>query len=121
MREKLSSHFYRDEFACKCGCGWDTVDAGLLVVLQWLRWEVQKPITINSGCRCKGYNRAVGGTPKSQHLVGKAGDIVVPEMKPDILFSLIDKQYPDRLGLICYPRRGFVHVDSRSRKYRSVK
>ncbi|MGE0055887.1 MAG: YcbK family protein [Hyphomicrobium sp.] len=35
------------------------------------------PVTVNSTCRSKGHNRAVGGAPKSQHLTGNAVDFRV--------------------------------------------
>lgn len=114
-RERLSTHFYRDEFACNCGCGLDTVDAKLLTVLQWLRYEIKKPITITSAARCPKHNRSVGGAMKSRHMVCKAADIKVEGMPPAEVFQIINKHFTN-LGLICYP--GWVHVDSRATKYR---
>ena len=73
----LSEHFSREEMACKCGCGLDTVDAELLSLLEKIRAHFDRPITINSGCRCEAHNRAVGGSKNSQHLIGRAADIVV--------------------------------------------
>ncbi|MBK9080510.1 MAG: DUF882 domain-containing protein [Hyphomicrobium sp.] len=35
------------------------------------------PVTVNSTCRNKGHNRAVGGAPKSKHLTGDAVDFRV--------------------------------------------
>lgn len=115
----LSTNFSRREFACKCGCGHDTVDAELLTVLQWLRWEVKARIDINSGCRCRKHNRNENGKKRSQHLFGRAADIVVDDVRPAQVFDLLEEQYPARLGLICYDR--FVHVDSRRGKYRERK
>ena len=40
----LSENFSRHEFACKCGCGNDTVDAELIRVLQSVRARFGKPI-----------------------------------------------------------------------------
>lgn len=44
-------------------------------VLQPLRDAVAHPITVTSGYRSPKVNKAVGGSKKSQHLEGKAGDI----------------------------------------------
>ena len=33
------------------------------------------PLTVNSGYRCPALNKAVGGSPSSQHLSGEAADI----------------------------------------------
>lgn len=34
-----------------------------------------RPITVNSGFRCPTLNKAVGGSPSSQHMKGEAADI----------------------------------------------
>ena len=46
-------------------------------VLDPLREAWDGPIRVNSGYRCPKLNRAVGGTPSSQHLRGEAADITV--------------------------------------------
>ncbi|BDD88856.1 D-Ala-D-Ala carboxypeptidase family metallohydrolase [Desulfofustis limnaeus] len=113
---RLSTHFSRQEFCCRCGCGFDTVDAELLTVLQWLRWETGKPVRISSGCRCERYNTRVNGAKRSKHLVGRAADIVVDGYRPAEIYHLINTNFPDRLGLIEYET--FVHIDTRAGKYR---
>ena len=42
-----------------------------------------KPIIVNSAFRCKQVNDAVGSSDKSQHRIGCAADIRVPQMSPD--------------------------------------
>ncbi len=42
-----------------------------------------KPIIVNSAFRCKEVNDAVGSSDKSQHRLGCAADIRVPQMTPD--------------------------------------
>jgi hypothetical protein len=42
-----------------------------------------KPIMINSAFRCKQVNDAVGSKDSSQHRIGCAADIRVPDMTPD--------------------------------------
>lgn len=42
-----------------------------------------KPVMINSAFRCKEVNDAVGSKDSSQHRVGCAADIRVPNMTPD--------------------------------------
>lgn len=46
-------------------------------VLDPLRDALGGPIRVNSGYRCPELNRAVGGTPSSQHQYGEAADITV--------------------------------------------
>jgi hypothetical protein len=42
-----------------------------------------KPIMVNSAYRCKAVNDAVGSKDSSQHRIGCAADIRVPNMTPD--------------------------------------
>ena len=42
-----------------------------------------KPIIVNSAFRCKQVNDAVGSKDTSQHRIGCAADIRVPDMTPD--------------------------------------
>lgn len=44
-------------------------------VLDPLREAWGAPIHVNSGYRCPALNKAVGGVPASQHMVGEAADI----------------------------------------------
>lgn len=115
---KLSDHFWRQEFHCT-GCspqspcargGWDTVDSGLLMVLETVRRHFDAPMRVNSGHRCPERNAAVGGAPRSQHLVGRAADIVVDGMSPASVYAFLDPWHRGGLGLY----RSFVHIDTRS-------
>ena len=84
MREKIAKNFYRDEFECKCGCGFDSVDAMLVHGLQRLRDIMQAPVHINSGCRCAAHNATLdNSSTKSQHVLGKAADIRVSGYTPE--------------------------------------
>lgn len=113
----ISTHFNRDEFACKCGCGFDTVDAELVTVLEDLRARLRgKPIKINSACRCVRHNAKVGGAENSVHRTGKAADIVVKGFDADTVADCLEELYPDRYGIGRYP--SFVHIDVRKEKAR---
>lgn len=63
----------------------------IFYVLQPLRDKLGKPIIITSGYRCPRLNQAVGGVKNSQHLEGKAVDIVVNGMSPNDLIAFILK------------------------------
>lgn len=108
----LSVNFSRKEFACRCGCGFDTVDAQLIEALEGVRQHFDAPVTINSGCRCDAYNRKIGGAPNSQHRFGRAADIVVRGFAPSAVAGHLDKTYPDRYGVGRYAT--FTHIDTRS-------
>ena len=79
---EISDNFKRSEFACKCGCGFDTVDAELVQVLEVVRFKYNSPVHITSGCRCDTHNKKVGGSDGSKHKLGIAADIVVEGVPP---------------------------------------
>lgn len=108
----LSKHFSRHEFACNCGCGSDTVDVETLQLCEEVRELVGAPVMVTSGHRCARHNRRVGGARNSQHVKGRAADLAVPD--PQAVYDALVRRYPDRYGFGCYPRHGFVHVDTRS-------
>ncbi len=74
-REKLAPNFFRDEFACRCGCGFDAISLKLVDMLQDVRDEIGYPLKITSACRCISHNESVGGILDSSHLPGDAVDI----------------------------------------------
>lgn len=108
----ISKYFKRSEFSCRCGCGQDTVDAELLAILEDVREHFGKPVIINSANRCPTHNKRVGGASKSVHLTGKAADIVVKGVAPDIVHAYLTAKYSGKYGIGKY--KTFTHVDSRS-------
>ena len=109
---KLSAHFCSSEFSCRCGCGFQLVDPELIAVLERIRLHAGNPISINSGCRCSAHNKKVGGKDKSLHLSGKAADIVIKNMSPREVFSLLNQLYPENYGIGSY--KTFTHIDVRA-------
>src|SRR5690625_2382359 len=87
---KGTRNFKISEFRCK---GSGTLPKGgmhnqLLLKLERLRYNLgNKPITINSGYRSPAHNRRVGGASNSQHLYGKAADIVVRGVSPSRVYN----------------------------------
>lgn len=111
MPNKISPHFHRTEFACNCGCGFDTVDVDTLEILEAIRTHFGKPVIINSGCRCPDYNAKVGGAPNSQHTLGRAADIRVQGVEPSDVYDWLAANFPTAsLGRYAT----FTHVDTRS-------
>ena len=75
--------FIRSDTAAKLGidnrCKMEhvpNIKALVANVLDPLRKAYGKPIRITSGFRCPKLNKAVGGSPTSQHMKGMAADIV---------------------------------------------
>lgn len=88
--------------------------------LQLIRNHFNAPITINSAYRSPAHNKAVGGAKNSQHLYGKAADIVVHGVAPDVVAdtieNLIDEGVISQGGLGRY--NTFTHYDIRGNKAR---
>ncbi len=111
----LSAHFSRSEFACKCGCGFDTVDIDLVYALQDIR-DALGPVTIDSGCRCKAHNIAIGGSAKSQHMFARAADFRVKDVPAPAVQDFVEARWPDRYGLGKY--KNWTHLDTRRSRAR---
>lgn len=108
---QLHKYFTRKEFACRCGCGFDTVDAELLGALIELREHYKSPITITSGNRCKRHNAAIGGSENSQHTQGKAVDFKVTGISESQVASYLELTYITMYGIGRYTGR--THLDVR--------
>ncbi|HID30624.1 MAG TPA: peptidase M15 family protein [Desulfobacterales bacterium] len=104
----LSKHFSKQEFACPCGCGFDTPARGLIIRLELIREILSSPVVITSGCRCASYNKKIGGAPNSAHTRGCAADIHTPDSEFRWKFL--------QLAFILFKRVGigkdFIHVDT---------
>lgn len=121
----LTENFSRKEFACKCGCGFDTVDFKLLAILQALCEDIEQEagaevsMLITSGSRCEKHNKAEGGAPDSQHRYGRAADFKVffrksgQQIAPDWVYDKLDAMHPNALGLGRYDNR--THLDTRTK------
>lgn len=105
----LSEHFSRREFACRCGCGLDTIDAETMRLCEIARAIEGGPAEVKSGHRCALHNAAVGGAVHSQHVLGRAADLGVSD--PARVYQRLCDTFPDRYGFGLYAT--FVHVDSR--------
>lgn len=112
--DKLSLNFSRSEFACRCGCGFDTVDIELLRILQKVRNHFVQSVHITSACRCPDHNEKVGGSRKSQHKLGRAADIIVAHIEPDDVADFLDGTMSHG-GIGRYST--FTHVDTRTNDY----
>ena len=110
----LTKNFKVKEFACKCGKCSTKIDDKLVSFLQKIREHFGQPVTINSGYRCSTHNKKVGGTPNSQHLLGKAADIRVNGLSPNELANYCEKIGFGGIGIY----KTFVHVDTRSLRSR---
>ena len=101
------ANFTPAELACSC-CGALLVDEEALDKLQEARQRLGKPLRINSAYRCPKHNAKVKGSPKSQHLQGKAFDVALSTVTP--LELLKAAKAAGFTGIGRYD--SFVHVDT---------
>jgi uncharacterized protein YcbK (DUF882 family) len=87
----------------------DNIKALVEDVLQPLRDAWGGPLFINSGYRCLELNKAVGGVPTSQHVLGQACDVGVTD--PYALAQLAKRMNLGFDQMIIYP--SFVHFSYR--------
>lgn len=89
-----------------------------LEMLQRIRDEIGKPITITSGYRCPELNRMVGGVRTSDHLSAQAGDIISPAYGTPLQLAqfLAPRVRELRIGQLIYEitrTSQWVHVSTR--------
>lgn len=115
-------YFKRSEFACKCGGKYCNgfpaeIDMRMVKIADEIRSRIGKPITVNSGLRCKTHNANVGGVSNSQHLYGTAADLGCPAgCTPEQMASIAEEIMGDTGGIGVYPWG--IHIDTRSTKSR---
>lgn len=108
--QTASKYFKSNEFKCKDGSNVVFIDDNLVTVLHAIRNHFGVPVTINSGYRTYAHNKKQGGASKSQHMLGKAADIVVKGKTPKEVFEYA-KTLTGAKGIGLY--KSFVHVDVR--------
>lgn len=123
---ELSPHFDVNEFHCKCtyvDCSETNVSTDLIELLESIHTLMEEsighafPIKITSGFRCVKHNTDTpGAAPDSQHPLGTAADIIIPNK----FQRMVDIVVGSRGGVGFYEDR--LHVDVRGTRERwSVK
>ncbi len=116
--KKGTYNFNINEFKCK-GTGKmlsKGMDKNLMHKLELLRLDCgNRGVVINSGYRTKKHNKNVGGASNSQHIYGKAADIVVRGVSAGTVYNKATSVFYNG-GVGKYPT--FTHVDTRGYKAR---
>lgn len=116
-------HISWSELACKDGTPYpvklitDGTLIELIVMFERIRFVVNEPLIINSAYRTASWNKKVGGSPRSQHLLGKALDIRPPKNVSAALFYELLKERHKEFGIRGLGKyKDFVHCDIRDSK-----
>jgi uncharacterized protein YcbK (DUF882 family) len=130
----LTPNLSRKEFACKCNCGFDTIDYQVVIALQHCadryKTATGKKVTIgiNCGCRCEKHNKDLrdlyiktdgkqgeNTAENSMHIEGRAADVAYfadgVKISPKEIAEFFKKNYP-KFGIGDYS--SFTHIDSRT-------
>ena len=111
---KASTHFKITEFACNDSSDKILIDDKLVELLEFIRNYFNAPVIITSAYRTAAYNKKVGGSPNSQHLKGKAADIIVSGVEPSKVVTVAELFLGNSGGIGLYGISGFTHVDTRA-------
>lgn len=108
MGRTLNSKYFKpEEFACKCGCGFMSINEELVFILGIIREVLAKPLIIRSGCRCKKWNEHEGGKKNSDHLTGNGVDVKAIDSRTR--FLIIDQALLSGINRIGVASN-FVHL-----------
>ena len=120
----LSKNISRHELACKCGCGFDTVDVDLVPMIQdaadHFAAETGESIRVDitGPNRCRKHNAEVGGADDSEHIYARAADFKLfirysgVQIDPEMVANYLEKKYPGKYGIGRYFNR--THADTRT-------
>lgn len=106
-----SKYFSDIDLACR-HCRVNGTTQALRDALDAFRVAARVPVIVDDAYRCPEHNRAVGGTPDSQHVMGIAADIRVPGLKAYQLVSIATSIAAIN-GIGRDDFKNYIHVDTR--------
>ena len=119
----LTRNISRWEVACKCGCGFDTVDFATATIVQETcdriahnTDQTSVVLHVNSCCRCEKHNEDEGGADDSKHLSGRAIDFWIEGIDPELVYNHLNSRFPCSYGIGNY--EDFTHFDTDARYWR---
>ena len=113
----LSAHFSREELQCRC-CGELKINSRLVEGLEALRELAGVLVVVHAGYRCARHNAEVGGVPHSEHTLGLAADVHLPDMSLQQMYELASSVAQFAEGGIGVYDENFLHVDVRGHRAR---
>jgi len=90
---KISDHFSKKDFECKCGnCNYSIrISLGLIGGLELLRALSQRRVNIQKGFQCSKSAESQGKLRRNFYAMGLAADIVVSDKTLEEVFLLAEK------------------------------
>jgi zinc D-Ala-D-Ala carboxypeptidase len=105
-------YFILSEFGCKCGCGENKIDLGMVQKLDALREECGFPLIVTSAYRCVKHNREVSDTGDfGPHTTGHAVDIRVDRERAYRVLGLAAKHGFTGIGVQQKGGGRYLHLD----------
>jgi len=115
----ITKNFSSAEMMCSCGCGEDAMDPDFMSILQNIREDMNRPLRISRGVRCKTHNSLVSSTGSNgPHVPRKNGtaasDILIAGADALRLIDIARKHGVSGVGI---SQRGthskrFIHIDT---------
>lgn len=116
MTQGVRSNFLLKEFRCRDGSDKILLDSALVELLQKVRDHFGKAVSITSAYRTPSHNQSVNGATSSYHIKGQAADFTVTGISNREVAKYLQGIGARGIGLYDYTG-GFVHVDTRDKKY----
>lgn len=119
VSHKISEHFSKRDFVCKCGVCNQAIklSLGLIGGLELLRSQSRSRIQILKGYQCPDSSEKMGKVKRNFHVTGVAADIVLERKTLEETF-LCAEQIPEFMGIGLNLANNYVHVDTRKDKNR---
>jgi len=118
---KISEHFSKRDFVCKCGQCNDAVriSLGLVGGLELLRMKAKNRINILKGYECPDSAEKARRVKRNFHVQGVAADITVDNVSLEEAFKMAE-EIPEFNGIGLNLDHNCLHVDTRKDKKRSI-
>jgi hypothetical protein len=115
---KLSEHFSKEDFACRCGqCPKDMrMSLTLIGILEDVRTKFQERLDIVTGFLCDSAEPQESGPKKNYHASGKAIDFTLTNKERLIDVFRYLESFPELSGLGLDPQNKYIHIDLREKE-----